>query len=113
MGEVMSLAVPKGKKVQRPNREPDHHSKRGIPYWWAPDWCRDTNGTVGRLMPIREGKEDENVYLYSVSKAGNPTYIQGSIQREFKDWHADNLIDCILLGMDLDELEVTDWSYED
>jgi hypothetical protein len=32
------------------------------------------------------------------SKMGKLTYIQGSIQKEFKDWHDDRQIDYILLG---------------
>jgi hypothetical protein len=38
------------------------------------------------------------------SKEGNLTYIQGSIQQEFKRWHEDRQIDCILLGMDPDDI---------
>lgn len=32
----------KKKTVQRPNRDPDHYSKRGVPYWWSPEWTRGT-----------------------------------------------------------------------
>lgn len=31
------------KKVLRPNRNPDHYSKRGVPYFWAPEWIRGTS----------------------------------------------------------------------
>lgn len=31
----MNLALPKNKKVVKPAREPDHVSKRGVPYWFA------------------------------------------------------------------------------
>jgi hypothetical protein len=33
-----------------------------------------------------------------LSKSGSLSYIQGSIQQEFKDWHDDRQIDYILLG---------------
>lgn len=39
------------------------------------------------------------------SKAGNRTYIQGSIQREFKEWHENRKIDYFFLAMDPDELD--------
>jgi hypothetical protein len=97
--------------VQRPLRDPDHISKRGVPYWWAPEWTRATNSTgssYGKIKAIREkgcshtNKKlchcEDTVNLYMVSKDGNLTYIQGSIQQEFKDWHADRQIDYILLG---------------
>lgn len=105
------LALPKGKAVKRPDREPDHVSKRGVPYWWAPEWVRHSGKSVGRIIPIttmRNGKEDTDLNM--LSKDGNMTYIQGSIQQEFKDWHTENAIDYILLGMDPDE---TDWELED
>lgn len=103
------LSIPKGKKVKLPNREPDMHSKRGIPYWFGPDWVRDTNGSVNRIIPI---KVEGDVHLHMLSKDGHSCYIRGSIQEEFKRWHEDNQIDCILLGMDEDELLLTNWEYE-
>lgn len=45
-----SLALDKDKKVKRPDREPDMVSKRGVPYWFEPEWVRDTNGTIGRIV---------------------------------------------------------------
>lgn len=30
-------------KVKRPNRDPDHYSKRNVPYWWAPEFVRGTS----------------------------------------------------------------------
>ena len=105
------LALPKKKKVSRPTREPDHVSKRGVPYWWAPEWVRDCNGTVGRIKPITVS--ENNVELNMISKTGNASYIQGSIQREFQDWHSKYEIDYILLGMDYSEITVDDWDYED
>ena len=48
-----------------------------------------------------------------VSKTGNVTFIQGSIQEEFRKWHEDQQIDCILLGVDEDEILASDWEYED
>lgn len=98
-------AIPKNKKVVKPNREPDMLSKRGIPYWFGPDWVRDLNGTIGRIMPVGE---DEDVRLHMLSKDGNLTFIQGSIQQEFLKWHEDNAIDLILLGVDIEP----NWSYE-
>ena len=107
---VAELALPSNKKVTRPMREPDLKSKRGVPYWFGPEWVRDLNGTVGRIKPI---KKDEKVDLYMLSKAGNLTYIQGSIQKQFKDWHEDQEIDCILLGVEEEDIIATDWDYED
>ncbi len=104
--------LPKDKLVKRPNREPDHVSKRGVPYWWAPEWVRHSGRSVGRIIPIsvESGTDNEDTALHMVSKAGNMTFIQGSIQEEFKDWHRKNAIDYILLGMDPDECN---WEYED
>lgn len=104
------LEIPRGKKVSRPLREPDMISKRGVPYWFGPEWVRDTNGTIGRIKPIKVNQH--RVDLYSVAKNGNVNYIQGSIQEEFKKWHEDNQIDCILLGVDEDSLLQSDWTYE-
>ena len=106
------LELPKGKKVVKPLREPDMLSKRGVPYWFGPEWVRDTNGTVGRIKPIKNFYN--NVYiieLHMVSKTGNVTFIQGSIQDEFMAWHEDSEIDCILLGLEEDEILLTDWEY--
>jgi hypothetical protein len=95
-------------KLIEPDRTPDHVSKRGIPYWWAPEWVRSLNDgkTVSRIVPLKQGDE---VNLHMVSKDGNLSYIQGSIQVEFKKWHEDRQIDYILLGMDEDDLLVPDW----
>lgn len=94
--------------IKRPLRDPDHFSKRGVPYWWAPEWIRATSSaesTFGKIKAILEkscghksGKCEKTVNLYMVSKSGNLTYIQGAIQQEFKDWHDDRQIDYILLG---------------
>jgi len=105
------LALPKGKVVKRPDREPDHVSKRGVPYWWSPEWVRHSGKSVGRIIPVTtvvNNKEDTELNM--LSKTGNMSYIQGSIQQEFKDWHTENAIDYILLGMDPNEV---DWEYED
>lgn len=119
-------------KVTRPNRDPDHHSKRGVPYWWAPEWVRGTSadmiydepvvpvslalpvsimmsdgryviptGSYGRIHAV---KEKGDVNLYMKSKDGKLSYIQGSIQKEFKRWHEDRSIDYLLLGLDPDEI---------
>ena len=104
------LELPKNKKVKHPLREPDMISKRGVPYYFSPEWVRITNGTVNRICPIKNTLGD--VDLFSVSRAGNVIFIQGSIQREFHDWHQDNLVDCILLGMNEEDLLDTNWEYE-
>ena len=103
------LAVPKGMRVKKPYREPDMVSKRGVPYFFGPDWIRILNGTVGRIIPLKKG---ETVELHMLSKDGNISVIQGSIQQEFLAWHEDKQLDAILLGFDEDEIIVTDWVYE-
>lgn len=102
------LAIPSGKRVKVPNREPDMLSKRGVQYWFAPEWVR---GDGGRIKPIKVNQH--RVDLYMLSKDGNLTYIQGSIQQEFHNWHEHQQIDCILLGVSEDEILLTDWDYED
>lgn len=117
------------KKIQRPNRDPDHYSKRGVPYWWSPEFVRGTSadhiqsvdpqpinnnwirnnagefvrvcGSYGRIHAV---KENGTVNLYMKAKDGNLSYIQGSIQKEFKKWHEDRSIDYLLLGMDPDDI---------
>lgn len=103
------LSIPVGKKTKRPDRDPDMISKRGIPYWFGPEWVRSQNGYISRIKPIKNG---DNVELHMLGKAGGLTYIQGSIQQEFKRWHEDRQIDCILLGVDEDQLIAADWDYE-
>jgi hypothetical protein len=88
--------------LERPVRNPDYTSKRGVPYWWAPEWVRDLNGSVCRVVPLKKG---DDVQLHMVSKVGNLSYIQGSIQKEFKKWHEDREIDYILLCVEEDEVE--------
>ena len=99
--------------IPRPLRDADHTSKRGVYYWWAPEWTRGTDGGNTRFGKIKALKQrvchgwhghknctkcEWTVNLYMLSKDGNMTYIQGSIQQEFKDWHDDRQIDYILLG---------------
>lgn len=107
---MSNLAIPKGKKVKKPLRDPDMISKRGIPYWFGPEWVRNQNETIGRIVAIRD-KKSGNVDLYMVSKDGNVTYIQGSIQTEFHQWHEDQQIDAMLLGIDEDQIIETAWDY--
>jgi hypothetical protein len=98
----------KKSKITKPLRDPDHLSKRGVPYWWSPEWTRATSSSgtsFGRIKAIKEKNGEVNLYMES--KDGNHSYIQGSIQQEFKSWHLDRSIDYILLGMDIDEL-ITD-----
>ena len=86
--------------VPRPLRDPDHFSKRGVPYWWAPEWTRATSSnqtSYGKIKAILV-KGGKSVELYMHSKDGKMTYIQGSIQEEFRRWHDDRQIDYILLG---------------
>lgn len=107
---MSKLALPKGKKVTKPTREPDMISKRGVPYWFGPEWVREVNNTIARIKPIK--KSEDWVCLHMVAKNGNVSYIRGSIQEEFQKWHEDNQIDAILLGIDEDEILLTDWDYE-
>lgn len=109
---MSDLAVPKGKKVKRPKREPDMLSKRGVPYWFEPEWVRGTGtSSMSRIKAIKSGPDLVELFMCSIS--GNLTYIQGSIQREFQDWCEDREIDCILLGVDMNDVIATDWEYED
>lgn len=123
------------KVVTRPNREPDHYSKRNVPYWWSPEWVRGTSADVditplngapvpsgamplgngryktygpnyGRIHPVKVNQHA--VELHMKSKDGKLTYIQGSIQKEFQKWHEDRQIDYILLGMNPDEILASD-----
>lgn len=103
----MGLKLEKQKKSkyvepERPMRPPDHISKRGVPYWFAPEWVRDLNSSVMRIKPIKEKNGEVNLYM--LSKISKLSYIQGSIQAEFKDWHESRSIDYLLLGVDPDEL---------
>lgn len=107
---MSNLAVPKGKKVKKPLREPDMFSKRGIPYWFHPEWVRNLNGHIGRVIAIKDRRGGVNLHM--LAKNGNVNYIEGSIQREFHDWHTDRQIDAILLGIDEDQLIEVAWQYE-
>ena len=96
----------KSKTLSKPLREPDMMSKRGVPYWFAPEWIRATSSSAtsyGKIAAVKD-KARAGVHLYMKSKDGNYSYIQGSIQKEFQQWHEDRSIDYILLGIDLDEL---------
>ncbi len=93
--------------IPTPVRPCDYISKRGVEYWWAPEWVRNLNGTITRIKPFKNKNED--VDLYMISKDGNPTFIQGSIQKEFKQWHIDRQIDYILLGFDMDDVMTPEW----
>ena len=88
----------------------DYLSKRGVKYWWSPDWVRDLNGTICRIKPIKNGND---VDLHMVGKSGRTSYIQGSIQKAFRKWHIDREIDYILLGMDPDDDLVAQWELDD
>lgn len=99
----------KKSKIEKPLRDPDHTSKRGVHYYWAPDWVRGTssiNDKFGKIAAVKEKNGEVNLYMRS--KNGDHSYIQGSIQREFQQWHEDRSIDYILLGMDIDEIIVDD-----
>jgi len=114
------LAVPRGKTVKRPERKPDMLSKRGKAYWFGPEWTREAGKSYGRILPAMR---DNQVFLHMLSKDGNLSYIQGSIQYEFYDWYLankDNIVpwrkdfevDCVLLGMEPADLLLSDWEYE-
>lgn len=115
------LAVPKGKKIKAPEREPDMVSKRGKAYWFGPEWVREAGKSYGRILPVAD--DYGNVYLHMLSKTGNLSYIQGSIQEEFQwwkrthhseivPWRDDMEADCILLGVDIADVLASDWEYE-
>lgn len=90
---------------QKPLRDPDHVSKRGVNYWWSPEWvrCNDSsNSSYGRIKAV---KENNTVNVYMQSKAGTLNFIRGSIQKEFKDWHEARRIDYFFLASDPDELD--------
>ena len=61
-----------------------------------------SNTTFGRIKAI---KEHGTVNLYMQSKEGNLSFIQGSIQREFKEWHEQRKIDYFFLADDPEKLE--------
>jgi hypothetical protein len=105
-----NLSIPKGMKVKKPGTEPHMISKRGVPYWFAPYWVRDLAGNIGRIIPLKTKSGD--VELNMLSKDGSVSYIQGSIQKEFKKWHEDQQLDAILLGLDEDDIIATQWEYE-
>lgn len=88
--------------IKRPLRDPDMISKRGVPYWFAPEWIRATSSAAVSFGQIKAIKENGRVVLHMVSKSGNTSYIQGSIQEEFRKWHEDRKIDLILFGEDPD-----------
>ncbi len=92
--------------IEKPLRDADHISNRGVAYWWGPEWVRDLNGTITRIVAL---KVNDDVELHMVSKDGNVSYIQGRIQQAFKQWHADRQIDYLLLGVDPDELLAAEW----
>lgn len=98
--------------IEEPSRNPDYHSKRGVPYWWAPEWVRGISSSASSFQRIVPLKVNDDVELHMVSKEGSLTYIRGSIQREFKKWHEDAQIDYILLGMDEDDLLQAEWMEE-
>ena len=118
------LAIPKGKKLVRPTRQPDLISKRGVPYWFGPEWIRATNyeaKSFGRIIPVAD--KGETVRLHMLSSSGTFSYIQGSIQEEFKEWLSDRSgvitpwregmeLDCLLLGVTPEEILSSDWTYE-
>jgi len=84
--------------IERPLRDPDHVSKRGVHYYWSPEWVRGTSSANTSFGKIKAILKNGDVELHMVSKEGKMTYIQGSIQQEFKRWHLDRQIDYILLG---------------
>lgn len=100
--------------IQRPLRDPDHLSKRNVPYWWAPEWIRGTSEQIKdkdgiyactSYMKIKALKQQDTVELFMQNKKGEYNYIRGSIQNEFKSWHEDRKIDYILLGEDPDLID--------
>jgi hypothetical protein len=95
--------------IEKPLRDPDYISKRGVPYYFNPEWVRATSSAAtsfGKIAAVKDKHGEVNLYMKN--KAGGFAYIQGSIQREFQQWHLDRSIDYILLGMDLDEIIADD-----
>lgn len=88
-----------------PLRDPDHVSKRGVHYHWSPEWTRGTDSSNTNYGRIKAIKEYGTVNLYMYSKEGNLSYIQGSIQQEFKDWHFQRKIDYFFLADDPEALD--------
>lgn len=102
--KTKTVKAPEPKIVVPTWRPHDYTSKRGVNYWWAPEWIRDLNGSACKIRPIKD-KRTGDVELHMESKDGKKlSYIQGSIQREFKKWHEDRSIDYLLLGEDADEI---------
>lgn len=89
----------------KPLRDPDHVSKRGVNYWWSPEWVRCTDSSNTNYGRIKAVKEHGDVNLYMQSKDGNLSYIQGSIQQEFKDWHEQRKIDYFFIADSPEELD--------
>lgn len=96
--------------IPNPGRPADYLSKRSVEYWWAPEWVRNLNGSICRIKPV---KYKGTVELHMISKSGNSTKIQGSIQREFRKWHEDMKIDYMLLGGDEENLIKPEWEKKD
>src|ERR1700676_1211558 len=48
-------------KIVRPNRDPDHYSKRGVPYWWAPEWIRGTS--ADSIVNHEDMRKDPQSYM--------------------------------------------------
>ena len=95
--------------MQKPKRDPDYISERGVEYYWSPEWVRDVSGTVGRIKPIRTVDAQgvtTDVNLFMIARDGNATFIRGRIQKAFKQWHLDKQIDYLLLGAD-EETDLT------
>jgi hypothetical protein len=90
---------------QKPNRDPDHISKRGVWYFWSPEWIRGTSSSNTNFGRIKAIKDRGSVSLYMQSKEGNLTYIQGSIQSEFIEWHEQRKIDYFFLADDPEALD--------
>ena len=92
--------------IEKPKRDCDYRSERGVEYYWAPEWDRDLNGSIARIKPL---KYNGDVHLHMVSKDGNVTYIRGRIQKAFRQWHIDRQIDYMLLGVDEDADLTPEW----
>jgi hypothetical protein len=98
--------------IEKPKRDCDYRSERGVEYYWAPEWVRSQHGTVGRIKPIKTVDAQgitTDVNLYMVARDGNCTYIRGRIQKAFKQWHIDRQIDYLLLGVDEDTDLTPEW----
>lgn len=62
-------------KLNRPNRDPDHYSKRDVPYWWSPEWIRGTTADNRDHDYLKERMENENPHYGDILTNNDGSYI--------------------------------------